>query len=373
MRGIPQGTPERLTLGVMAVLLVASLAVLSPAVRRLVLPAPAASPTPTSSPAPQGVLFADELDRALRSVVTVVVLTDAGLSFGTAVAVDAQGNLLTSAQLMRQARAARVIDNTGGMHTVTVIGIDPERGIALLRSAAVGVTPMSVGSTASLQAPDPVAVLASPKNGSLPSNLPGSVSVAATTALIDGTQVSPLFQLHADLWTGNAGSPVVGYGGRLLGIVLPGARLPTDAPLVAPVESAQADMDAWRGAVGTLLPLADLPPGLLLRGADEPTPGASGAAPASVAGIQPSQGQAGQDTTVVITGSGFVAGAATRVHFAPVSGSVGAFDASNVSVNSADAIAATVPAGQRVQDYVVAVTNGDGTPVGGTVAFTILP
>lgn len=346
---------------------------LTPGVRRLVFPAPSAPPTPPQSAAPQGVLFADELDRALQGVVTVVVLTDAGLTFGTAVAVDASGDLLTSAQLLQPARAARVIDNTGGMHAVTVIGTDSAHGLALLRSPVVGVTPLAFGSTATLQPRDPLAVLASPKNGSVPSNLPGSVMITAASATVDGATVAPLFQLHADLWTGNAGSPVVGYGARLLGIILPGARLPTNTPMAAPIESAQADLKAWHGATGIVLPLADLPPELLLRGSDEPTPSASGSASATVSSIQPAQAQAGQDTTVVIQGSGFTAGAAAAVHFAPLSGSVGAFEARNVSVNNATSIAATVIAGQRVQDYIVTVTNGDGTPVGGTVAFTIIP
>ncbi len=374
MTMLPRGRPERATIGLIVLLLVASLGVLSPSIRRLVFPAPSPPPTPQpASPAPQGVLFADELDRALQSVVTVVVLTDAGLTFGTAVTVDSSGDLLTSAQLLQPARAARVIDNTGGMHTVTVVGIDPAHGIALLRSAVVGATPLAFGATATLQPQDPVAVLASPKNGSLPSSLPGSVAVVTSSAQVDGATVAPLFQLHADLWTGNAGSPVFGYGARLLGIILPGGRLPTNTPMAAPIESAQADLKAWHGVTGTTLPLADLPPELLLRGADEPTPGASGSSSTTVSGIQPAQAHSGEDTTVVVQGSGFQPGAAAAVHFAPLSGSVGAFEARNVSVNTATTIAATVAAGQRVQDYIVTVTNGDGTPVGGTVAFTIIP
>lgn len=372
---LPRGTLERVTLGLIGLLLVASLAVLSPAIQRWVRPAPVPSltPTPSSTSAPQGVLFADELDRDLQSVVTVVVLTDAGLTFGTAVAVGAPGELLTSAQVMQNARAARVVDNTGGMHTVTVIGIDPTHGIALLGSAVVGTVPIAVGSTAGLQLKDPVAVLASPKNGSVPSNLPGSVTAIGTSATVGDTVVSPVFQLHADLWTGNAGSPVVGYGGSLLGIVLPGPALPTDAPMVAPVESAQADLKAWRAASGTALPLADLPPGLLFRGADQPTPSAGPSSAAWLSAIQPNQGHTGEDTTVVIQGSGFTAGAGARVHFAPISGSAGAFDARNASVNNTGSIAATIPAGQRVQDYAVTVTNGDGSAVSGSLAFTIVP
>lgn len=375
---LPRGTLERITLGLIGLLLVASLAVLSPVVQRWVRPATAPTPTPTSTPAPQGVLFADELDRALQSVVTVVVLTDAGLTFGTAVAADASGELLTSAQLMQNARAARVVDNTGGMHAVAVIGIDPAQGIALLRSPVVEVVPLAVGSTGALTSGDPVAVLASPKNGSLPSSLPGVISLTTTSTTVGGSTVAPLFQLHADLQTGNAGSPVVGYGAKLLGIVLPGGRLPANDPLVAPVESAQLDLQRWHGVAGTALPLADLPRDLLLRGTDEPTPNptpnpSTGMSSATVTGIQPAQAGAGQDITVVIQGSGFVGGTAAAVHFAPLSSGVGAFDARNVSVSSATTMAATVPAGQRVQDYAVSITNGDGTPVGGSVAFTVIP
>ncbi len=371
---LPRGRLERATLGVVVLLLVASLGMLTPGIRRLVSPAPSPPPTPTpASPAPQGVLFADELDRALQSVVTVVVLNDTGLTFGTAVAVDSSDHLLTSAQLVQSARAARVVDNTGGMHAVTVIGVDSAHGIALLRSAVVSAVPLPFGSTSALQVHDPVSVLASPKNDSLPSSLPGAVTMVATSTTVAGASVAPLFQLHADLQTGNAGSPVVGYGGKLLGIVLPGPRLPAINPMAAPIESAETDLQAWRGVSGTALPLADLPPDLLLRGSGEATPNPSAPSSASVSGIQPAQAQTGQDTTIVIQGSGFVPGASASVHFTPLSGSSGAFAGRNVSVNSATTIAALVPAGQRVQDYAVSVTNGDGTPVSGTVAFTIIP
>jgi Trypsin-like peptidase domain/IPT/TIG domain len=365
---------ERAALGLIGLLLVATLGLLSPTIWRLASPPPPSpSPPPAATPAPQGVLLADELDQALQAVVTIVVLNDAGLTFGTAVAVDSKGDLLTSAQLLGTARAARVIDNTGGMHAVTVIGIDPARGIALVRSAAVSVVPLALGSTGALKLDDPVAVLASPKNGSLTSNVPGVVVVTATSSAIGGVTVTPLFQLHADLQTGNAGSPVVGYGAKLLGIVLPGGRLPANNPMIATAESAQEDLQRWHGVPGTALPLADLPPDLLLRGADEPAPSASGTVGASVSGIQPAQAKSGQDTTIVIQGSGFVAGAQATVRFVPLSGGAGAFLARNVSVSSETAIAATIPAGQRVQDYAVSVTNGDGSPVGGSVAFTIIP
>jgi hypothetical protein len=278
---------------------------------------------------------------------------------------------------MQSARAARVVDNTGGMHAVTVIGIDPAHGVALVRSAVVSAVPLPFGSTAALQVHDPVSVLASPKNDSLPSSLPGAVTMVATSTTIAGAQVAPLFALHADLQTGNAGSPVVGYGGVLLGIIVPGPRLPTITPMAAPIESAQTDLQAWHGVAGAALPLADLPPDLLLRGSGEATPNpsapSSSASSASLAGIQPAQAKAGQDTTIVIQGSGFVGGAAASVHFTPLSGSIGTFDGRNVSVNSATTIAVLVPAGQRVQDYSVSVTNGDGTLVSGTVAFTIIP
>jgi hypothetical protein len=237
----------------------------------------------------------------------------------------------------------------------------------------VSAVPLPFGSTSSLQVHDPVSVLASPKNDSLPSSLPGAVTAVTTSTTVAGAPVAPLFQLHADLQTGNAGSPVVGYGGKLLGIILPGPRLPAINPMAAPIESAQTDLLAWQGVSGTALPLADLPPGLLLRGSGEASPNPSAPASASLSGIQPAQAKAGQDTTMVIQGSGFVGGAAASVHFTPLSGSSGGFDGQNVAVNSATTIACLVPAGQRVQDYAVSVTNGDGTPVGGTVAFTIIP
>src|SRR5207245_10744659 len=126
----------------------------------------------------------------------------------------------------------------GRTQAVTELGTDPAQRIALVRSAVASAVPPPFGTTSSLQTHVPVSVLASPNNDSLPSSLPGAVTMVATSTTLDGAPVAPLFQLHAHLQTGNAGSPAVGYGGKLLGISMPGPRAPATNPLPAATDRA---------------------------------------------------------------------------------------------------------------------------------------
>ena len=85
------------------------------------------------------------------------------------------------------------------------------------------------------------------------------------------------------------------------------------------------------------------------------------------------RGSAAQDTIVTIQGNGFVAGATLHVRFVPLASPNGAFDGLAATLVNASTLTVKVPAGRVVQDYVIQLTNGDGSSASSRTAFTVTP
>lgn len=345
-----KGRGEQLLTALVITLVLLGLVALVPAVNRQLNARPVASatPTPSRSAAPAAVLLPDELDKALQGVMTIAN----DRSFGSTFMIDAQGDFLTASSLVDGSGSLRLIDNTGGTHGVHLIGSDATLGVAMVRATTDG-NPLLIGDSAVVQVGDPVVLLASPKNANL------NPSTPATTSAI----TSNVFRLQVDDLPGNLGGPLVGPGAKVVALL-------TKAGTGVPIDAAQAEISKWRGRSGTAMPLAPFPNGLELRGSDTTSsPGAG----VSVASVNPARVSAGQESVVTIQGSGFLAGAALRVRFLPVAGSIGGFDGIAPTLTNASSITLKVPAGRAVQDYVIELINGDGTAVDSRVAFTITP
>ncbi len=371
MNLLPGDRLERLALGLIAALVAVSFALLTPAALKALRP-PAPVPTPLPPPPPPAaVLLPDELERALQAVVTLVADDGTHVTFGTAFLIDAQGDLLTTAELVSTSRALRVVDNTGGSHPVRVIGIDESLDLAEVRSTVLGV-PLAFGDSTALRADDAVALLGSPKNASLPSSTPGTVSRIAAATTFHQRQFIDLLGLQAHLRPGNTGGPILGLGAKVLGMAaLVGENEILDG-YALPIQAATADVKAWQGRAGTLLPLAPMPSNLLLRGTGDAAPSRPSNG-LSVLGVQPARASRLQQTPVTLQGAGFVAGPALAVRFIPVGSPTGGFSGVKPVVSSPSAITLTVPLGQVAQEYTVQLTNGDGATATSRTAFTVTP
>jgi hypothetical protein len=330
-------------------LVVGGLAVLIPtAVQRLAQPMATPAPTGTPTAPPAAVLLPEELERDLAGVMTIVN----DHTFGTAFLINAQGDFLTAASLVDGSQSLRLIDNTGGTHPVRVIGIDATLGLAQIRATNDG-TPLPFGDATTLQVNDPLVLLASPKVANLRPSTPAVLVQRSVTQLT----------LRVDDLPGNLGGPVVGPGGKVLGILtLTGKTLPIDL--------SASDIAQWRGRDGTAMPLAPIPGTLVLRGSDTTSAPTGGP---TIQSVNPTRASAAQDTVVTIQGSGFVAGAMLRVHFIPLASPNGAFDGLAATLVNASTLTVKVPAGRVVQDYVIQLTNGDGTSTSSRTAFTVTP
>ncbi len=209
-------------------------------------PTPTPAPTPTPTAPPAAVLLPEELDRALQGVMTMVN----DHTFATAFLIDPQGDFLTAASVVNGSASLRLVDNTGGSHSVRLIGIDADLGIAIVRASNDG-TPLAFGDPAALQADDPVVLLASPK----------VVNLRTATPMVVITRSDSQLTLRGDSLPGNLGGPIVGPGAKVVGILIGAGR-------VLPMTVALTDIAQWRREAGTAVPLAPLPANLVLRGSD---------------------------------------------------------------------------------------------------------
>jgi trypsin-like peptidase/IPT/TIG domain-containing protein len=348
---LPRRRSDQLLAALVIILVLAGLAVLIPTVaERLAAarPEPTPVPTPTPTAPPAAVLLPDELDRDLAGVMTIVN----DHTFGTAFLIDPQGDFLTAASTVSGSESLRLIDNTGGSHVVRVIGIDAALGIAQIRATNDG-TPMPFGDPATLQLNDPVVLLASPKVVNLRPATPAVLTARSAMQLT----------LRVDDLPGSLGGPVVGPGGKVLGVLtLTGTALP--------INLSMDDVEQWRRLAGTAIPLAPLPSTLLLRGSDTTSAPTGGP---TVQSASPARASAGQDTLITVQGTGFVVGPMLRVHFIPLASPTGAFDGLAPTLVNPSTLTVKVPAGRVVQDYVIQLTNGDGTVTSSRTAFTITP
>ena len=360
MRQFLRGRTDQILAALVITLVLMGLAALIPAAagRLLAQPLPTPTPSPSRTAPPVGVLLPDERDRALQGV--VIIANDH--TYGMASLIDSQGDLLTASSLIANSQSLRLIDNTGGMHEVRVLGVDGVAGVALIRATVVDGVPLLFGDASALTPSEPVEVLASPKVLYLQSAIPANIGSISNGQL----------HLRVDDLPGNLGGPIVGPGGKVVGVLTgPGAGISID--------KTQADIAFWIKQPGGLVPLAPLPPNLVLRGSDttsSPPPSPSASTPSvrlTITSASPSRASTAQDTAVTIQGSGFVAGSLLRVRFIPVSSEVGAFDALGAALVNASTLTAKVPAGQMVQDYNIELTNGDGTTISSQVGFTVTP
>jgi hypothetical protein len=348
---IPPQRREQLLTALVITLVVAGLAVLVPTVaNRLAASqaAPTPVPTPSATAPPAAVLLQAELDRDLAGVMTIVN----DHTFGTAFLIDQQGDFLTAASLINGSASLRLIDNTGGSHPVRVIGIDADLGLAQIRASNDG-TPMPFGDPATLQLDDPVVLLASPKVANLRTSTPAVLIQRSARQLT----------LRVDDLPGELGGPVVGPGGKVLGIL-------TSTGKALPIDLSQSDIAQWRGQAGTVMPLAPIPGSLVLRGSD--TTSAPSGGP-TIQTVTPTRASTAQDTVITIQGTGFAAGATLRVHFVPLASPNGEFDGLAATLVNASTLTVKVPAGRVVQDYVIQLTNGDGSSTSSRTAFTVTP
>ncbi len=165
-------------------------------------------------------------DRCIASVVSISVSNGQTSGVGSGFVLREDGYLATAYHVVADMSEVSVIFADGMRYDAEVIGGDALTDLALLRIDATGLSPVTVGSSASLLPGERVVAIGTPASldyaGSVSS---GEVSYALRTVKIvqDGTHTlekkMKLIQTNVPLNPGNSGCPLFDGQGRVVGMV----------------------------------------------------------------------------------------------------------------------------------------------------------
>ena len=184
-----------------------------------IAPSAPSSEAPSAPSAP--VSYADAVSRAAPSVVSLSIRRKAGggpagTGGGSAVAVRADGLLLTSLHVVANAEGIDAALVDGRSLPAHLLGSDSETDIAVLRLAGEGPPPIAVGRAGDLRVGDVVLAIGNPFGvGQAVSH--GVVSATGRSRL----GISPLenfIQTDAAINPGNSGGALINARGELVGI-----------------------------------------------------------------------------------------------------------------------------------------------------------
>ncbi len=172
-----------------------------------------------------GVQAAAVAQAVLPSIVTVEISSAGEGDFvaqasGSGVVLTADGLLVTNQHVVEGATQVRVIFAGGRSYSAEVVGQDATTDLAVLRIAATGLTPITMGSSEDLQIGDPAIAVGSPLG------LAGGPSVTVGVVSAFGRQLQTgvdealygLIQTDAPITRGSSGGALVDGQGRLIGI-----------------------------------------------------------------------------------------------------------------------------------------------------------
>jgi S1-C subfamily serine protease len=160
----------------------------------------------------------DVAERVLPSVASITVRTASGGGAGSASVIGAEGLLLTSAHVVRGARAADALFSDGTSARLDVIGSDALSDLAVLRARTDVPDALELGDATSLRVGQLVVALGNPLG------LAGSVTAGIVSALgrslptAAGRVVDEVIQTDAALNPGNSGGVLADHLGRMVGV-----------------------------------------------------------------------------------------------------------------------------------------------------------
>jgi len=171
--------------------------------------------------------------RALPSIVNVKVtaLTQGvlgpreGKGQGSGVIIDRQGIIITNNHVVQDATEVRVVFNDQEHDAMdgTVVGVDPERDLAVVQVKADDLTPIEIGRSDALELGDDVIAIGYPLGLGGVTVTKGIVSGQNRTIKIpvpDGETLrfTGLLQTDAAINPGNSGGALIDVNGRLIGV-----------------------------------------------------------------------------------------------------------------------------------------------------------
>ncbi|MCU1593655.1 MAG: peptidase and chymotrypsin/Hap [Frankiales bacterium] len=165
----------------------------------------------------------------LKSVVNISVDTGLAGGTGSGVIVRSDGYILTNNHVVGEAaKGAGTITvsfNGSGLtdKRATIVGLDPETDLAVVKVSATGLPVAALGSSSDLVVGDPVIAIGSPLGlaGTVTAGIISALNRTVRVPSESGGEAAPLFnaiQTDAAINPGNSGGALVDGSGRVIGI-----------------------------------------------------------------------------------------------------------------------------------------------------------
>ncbi|MDB5352980.1 MAG: mucD 8 [Planctomycetota bacterium] len=188
---------------------------------------------PSASAQKKGAGVADSVARGVKATALIEIPLPGGRAFGSAFCVDVGGLFVTNAHVVEPAvtSGAKVVtlvldggEKTERVVKARILDMDVENDLALLKIDPIpGLSPLSLGQDKDLSLTMEVAFFGFPFGGVLaPADQYPSISVnrGHITSLRKVGGKLGLIQLDGDVNPGNSGGPVLGAGGRVVGVIV---------------------------------------------------------------------------------------------------------------------------------------------------------
>ncbi len=164
-----------------------------------------------------GQVYAKTIQGVVAINATVTESSYAGISSGSGFIISEDGYVVTNYHVVEGASKIAVIDCFENEYAATLVGMDSNHDIAVLKVNATGLHPVSIGSSDNLIVGDQVVAIG---------NALGELSASLTVGYVSGlnrivagdSRLFTMIQTDASINSGNSGGPLFNMKGEVVGI-----------------------------------------------------------------------------------------------------------------------------------------------------------
>ncbi len=152
--------------------------------------------------------------RVSPSVVVIQGKTNSGSIVGSGFILSKDGKIVTNLHVIKDLKSATVQLSGGEVFdSITVLGTDERRDLAIVRIAGFDLPPLALGNSNAVSVGEPVVIVGSPRG------LEGTVTAGILSSVRDSGDGFKVLQTDAAVNPGNSGGPLVNGKGQAIGVV----------------------------------------------------------------------------------------------------------------------------------------------------------